>query len=61
MSGNPYSTRIEIRGTFAVVSSSHWLATQVGMSILERGGNAYDTLLWRSRSRCRSWSRINAD
>ncbi|OWT80495.1 MULTISPECIES: gamma-glutamyltransferase family protein [unclassified Achromobacter] len=37
-----FTTRPEIRGTFGVVSSTHWLASQVAMSVLERGGNAYD-------------------
>jgi gamma-glutamyltranspeptidase/glutathione hydrolase len=35
-------TRPEIVGTFGVVTSSHWVASQVGMSVLERGGNAFD-------------------
>src|SRR5579862_3657046 len=39
---NPFTTRPEIRGTFGVVASTHWLASAVGMSMLERGGNAFD-------------------
>src|SRR5258708_21731113 len=37
-----FTTRPVITGTFGVVSSTHWLASQVGMSILEKGGNAFD-------------------
>src|SRR5580692_50365 len=39
---NPFTTRPEIDGTFAVVTSTHWIATAVGMAMLERGGNAFD-------------------
>jgi len=39
---NPFTTRPEIDGTFGVVTTTHWIATAVGMSILERGGNAFD-------------------
>jgi len=38
----PFTTRPEIQGTFGVVTATHWLATAVGMGILERGGNAFD-------------------
>ena len=38
----PFTTRPEIDGTFGVVTSTHWIATAVGMSMLERGGNAFD-------------------
>jgi gamma-glutamyltranspeptidase/glutathione hydrolase len=37
-----FTTRPELRGTFGMVASTHWLATAVGMSVLERGGNAFD-------------------
>ncbi|HTZ34701.1 MAG TPA: gamma-glutamyltransferase, partial [Stellaceae bacterium] len=37
-----FTTRPEIRGTFGVAASTHWLASAVAMSILEKGGNAFD-------------------
>ncbi|MCW4115722.1 gamma-glutamyltransferase [Aurantimonas sp. MSK8Z-1] len=37
-----FTTRPELEGTFGAVSATHWLGTAVGMSILERGGNAFD-------------------
>jgi gamma-glutamyltranspeptidase/glutathione hydrolase len=37
-----FTTRPEINGTFGVVASTHWIASAVGMGILERGGNAFD-------------------
>src|SRR4051794_34572104 len=39
---NRFTTRPEIEGTFGVVASTHWIASAVGMSMLERGGNAFD-------------------
>lgn len=38
----PFTTRPEIEGTFGVVASTHWIATAVGMGVLEKGGNAFD-------------------
>ncbi|MDQ5849342.1 MAG: gamma-glutamyltransferase family protein, partial [Pseudomonadota bacterium] len=38
----PFTTRPEIKGTFGVAASTHWLATAVAMRTLERGGNAFD-------------------
>jgi gamma-glutamyltranspeptidase / glutathione hydrolase len=35
-------TRPELRGTFGMVSSTHWLASATGMAVLEKGGNAFD-------------------
>jgi gamma-glutamyltranspeptidase / glutathione hydrolase len=37
-----FTTRPEIQGTFGVAASTHWIATAVGMGMLERGGNAFD-------------------
>ncbi|HEV7264010.1 MAG TPA: gamma-glutamyltransferase [Falsiroseomonas sp.] len=37
-----FTTRPEIAGSFAVVASTHWIASQVAMAVLERGGNAFD-------------------
>jgi gamma-glutamyltranspeptidase / glutathione hydrolase len=39
---DPFTTRPEITGTFGVIASTHWIATAVGMGVLERGGNALD-------------------
>ena len=37
-----FTTRPEIKGTFGVVASTHWLASAAGMAMLEAGGNAFD-------------------
>jgi gamma-glutamyltranspeptidase/glutathione hydrolase len=37
-----FTTRPELRGTFGMVVSTHWLASAAGMAVLERGGNAFD-------------------
>lgn len=37
-----FTTRPTLNGTFGMVSSTHWLASQSAMAVLERGGNAYD-------------------
>ena len=37
-----FTTRPEIAGTFGAVASTHWIASGVGMAVLERGGNAFD-------------------
>lgn len=37
-----FTTRPELRGTFGMVGSTHWLGTAAGMAVLERGGNAFD-------------------
>jgi gamma-glutamyltranspeptidase / glutathione hydrolase len=36
------TTRPTLRGTFGMVSSTHWLASQSAMAELEQGGNAFD-------------------
>ncbi|HUP31974.1 MAG TPA: gamma-glutamyltransferase family protein [Gaiellaceae bacterium] len=38
-----FTTRPELRGTFGMVASTHWLASTAGMAVLERGGNAFDS------------------
>ncbi|MEU6551924.1 gamma-glutamyltransferase [Streptomyces sp. NPDC046915] len=37
-----FTTRPTLQGTFGMVSSTHWLASQTAMAVLEDGGNAYD-------------------
>ncbi|WP_225835739.1 gamma-glutamyltransferase family protein [Streptomyces sp. NK08204] len=37
-----FTTRPTLRGTFGMVSSTHWLASQSAMAVLEDGGNAFD-------------------
>jgi gamma-glutamyltranspeptidase/glutathione hydrolase len=37
-----FTTRPELAGTFGMVASTHWLASAVGMAVLEKGGNAFD-------------------
>lgn len=37
-----FTTRPDIRGTFGAVTSTHWIASAVGMAMLEKGGNAFD-------------------
>jgi gamma-glutamyltranspeptidase/glutathione hydrolase len=40
-----FSTRPELRGTFGMVASTHWLASAAGMAVLEQGGNAFDAAM----------------
>lgn len=37
-----FTTRPTLQGTFGMASSTHWLASQSAMAVLEGGGNAYD-------------------
>lgn len=37
-----FTTRPQITGTFGVVTSTHWIASAVGMALLEKGGTAFD-------------------
>src|SRR5437763_15771627 len=38
----PFTTRPELRGSFGAIASTHWIASAVGMAVMERGGNAFD-------------------
>jgi gamma-glutamyltranspeptidase / glutathione hydrolase len=40
--GSTFTTRPQLAGTFGMVASTHWLASAVGMAVLEKGGNAFD-------------------
>jgi gamma-glutamyltranspeptidase / glutathione hydrolase len=37
-----FTTRPTLRGHFGMVATTHWLASQSAMAVLERGGNAFD-------------------
>ncbi|MFJ5530442.1 gamma-glutamyltransferase family protein [Streptomyces sp. NPDC093261] len=37
-----FTTRPTLQGTFGMVSSTHWLASQSAMAVLEDGGTAFD-------------------
>ena len=37
-----FTTRPTLQGTFGMVASTHWIASQCAMRALERGGNAFD-------------------
>src|SRR5437868_13880094 len=41
-SAGVFTTRPELRGTFGMVASTHWLASAAGLAVLEQGGNAFD-------------------
>ena len=37
-----FTTRPTLQGTFGMASSTHWIASQSAMRMLELGGNAFD-------------------
>ena len=37
-----FTTRPELVGTFGMATSTHWIASAVGMKLLEAGGTAAD-------------------
>jgi len=37
-----FTTRPTLQGTFGMAASTHWLASQTAMAVLEGGGNAFD-------------------
>ncbi|WP_129305762.1 gamma-glutamyltransferase [Streptomyces sp. L2] len=37
-----FTTRPTLQGTYGMVASTHWLASQSAMAVLEGGGNAFD-------------------
>ncbi len=37
-----FTTRPTLQGTFGMAASTHWLASQSAMAVLEAGGNAFD-------------------
>ncbi|MFI6768990.1 gamma-glutamyltransferase family protein [Streptomyces sp. NPDC050355] len=37
-----FTTRPTLQGTFGMAATTHWLASQSAMAVLEDGGNAYD-------------------
>src|SRR5689334_19174261 len=38
----PFATRPVLQGTLGMVAAGHYLAAAIGLSVLERGGNAVD-------------------
>ena len=37
-----FTTRPELKGSFGMAASTHWLASAAALGVLERGGNAFD-------------------
>ena len=40
-----FTTRPELKATFGVAASTHWIASQTAMRMLELGGNAFDAVV----------------
>lgn len=40
-----FTTRPDLKGTFGMAASTHWLATASAQAVLERGGNAFDAVV----------------